>query len=113
MEMLGSVEDFGIDKITVILNDMHHSIENQSRSIYVTLPRKLGANECKPHWTTSLINHLTTSWPEFQGIEDVAKLDPKVNKKVVTELKTLEPGVPYSRSERLSKELYKYVIPKV
>src|SRR5438132_2934694 len=58
-ELLQATDEFGIDKITEIANDMYNSgniPEDLSKSIYIALPKKPGATECELHRTISLMS---------------------------------------------------------
>ena len=61
-EMLTALDDFGIKKITELINEIYNSgeiPEELSRSIFIALPKKPGANECGLHRTISLMSHIT------------------------------------------------------
>lgn len=62
VEMLSASDDFGINKDTDVINELHDSWDimgDRSRSISIVLPKKPGANECKLHQTLGLANHIT------------------------------------------------------
>lgn len=59
IEMLTVIDNFRIDKITEMMEyDSGEILEDYSRSIFIALLKKPGANECKFHWTLSLMNHI-------------------------------------------------------
>ncbi|MGX9987587.1 reverse transcriptase domain-containing protein [Soonwooa purpurea] len=61
-EMMTALDDFGIEKLTEITNGIYNSgeiPEDLSRSIFIALPKKPGANECELHRTISLMSHMT------------------------------------------------------
>lgn len=58
-ELLQATEEFSVDKITEIANDMYNSgniPEDLSKSIFIALPKKPGATECELHRTISLMS---------------------------------------------------------
>ena len=62
IEMIGALEDFGIQKVTDVLNEIYDTGEipsDLSRSIFIALPKKPGATECEFHRTISLMSHVT------------------------------------------------------
>ena len=62
IEMLTALEEFGIEKLTDLVNEIYDSgdiPEDLSKSIFITLPKKPGAVECELHRTTSLMSHIT------------------------------------------------------
>ena len=61
-EMMLALEDYGIDKLTDIVNGIYDTgviPEDLSRSIFIALPKKPGATECELHRTISLMSHMT------------------------------------------------------
>lgn len=49
-EMLSPLVDFGIDKITKVINELYNAgdiLKHLSKSIFVTLPKNPGADECR------------------------------------------------------------------
>ena len=61
-EMLIALEDYGIDKLTDIVNEIYDTgviPEELSRSIFIALPKRPGATECELHRTISLMSHMT------------------------------------------------------
>ena len=61
-EMMIALEDYGIDKLTDIVNEIYDTgviPEDLSRSIFIALPKKPGATECELHRTISLMSHMT------------------------------------------------------
>ena len=62
IELLEALEEFGVDQITKILNNIYDTSEipeDLSKSIFITLPKKAGAIECELYSTISLMSHLT------------------------------------------------------
>ena len=62
VELLEALEDYGIDKITTLLNQIYdsgHIPPDISKSIFRALPKKPGATECELHRTISLIRQTT------------------------------------------------------
>ena len=62
IELLEALEEFGVDQITKILNNIYETSqrpEDLSKSIFIALPKKAGAIECELHRTISLMSHLT------------------------------------------------------
>ncbi|XP_037776725.1 uncharacterized protein LOC119573587 [Penaeus monodon] len=59
-EMIVVLEDFGIEKLTEVLNEVYDSgqIPDLSKSIFIALPKKTGAIECESHRTISLMGHV-------------------------------------------------------
>ena len=62
VEMIHALEDFGIDKLTEIINRIYDTgcfPEDLSRSIFIALPKKPSAAECEQHRTISFMSHVT------------------------------------------------------
>ena len=62
IELLEALEEFGVDQIIKFLNKIYGTgqmPEDLSKSIFIALPKKAGAIECKLHRTISLMSHLT------------------------------------------------------
>ena len=62
VEMIESLDEFGIDMLTDFLNAIYDSGEipsDLSKSICIALPKKPGATECESHRTISLMSHIT------------------------------------------------------
>ena len=60
--MVTAVEEFGIKKVTKLLNTIHAAGEiptDLKKSVYIALPPKTGTVECEQHRTISLMSHLT------------------------------------------------------
>jgi len=60
-EMLTSLEDFGMEKLTELINKIYNSGEipkDLSKSIFIALPKKPGAIACELHRTISLMSHV-------------------------------------------------------
>ena len=58
-ELLHATEEFSVEKITEIANDIYNSGEipdDLSKSIFIALPKKPGATECELHRTISLMS---------------------------------------------------------
>ena len=58
-ELLHASEEFSVEKITEIANDIYNSgnmPEDLSKSIFIALPKKPGATECELHRTISLMS---------------------------------------------------------
>src|SRR5207244_2897663 len=58
-ELLQTAEEFSVDKITEIANDMYNSgniPEDLLKSIFIALPKKPGATECELHRIISLMS---------------------------------------------------------
>ena len=56
------IEDYGIDKITTLLNKIYNTGQispDISKSIFLTLPKKPGATESELHRTISLMSLIT------------------------------------------------------
>ena len=61
VEMIEALEDFGINTLTEIINEIYDSgsiPEDLSRSIFIALPKKSNATECELHRTISLMSHV-------------------------------------------------------
>ena len=59
-EMLKTLEDFGIDKLTELFNDIYSNgtfPEELLMSVYITLPKQARATECSNFRTISLMPH--------------------------------------------------------
>ena len=60
-EMLRALEDFGVDRLTELFNDMYstgHMPDELLQSIYITLPKKARATECSDYRTLSMMPHV-------------------------------------------------------
>ncbi|MCH9665805.1 MAG: hypothetical protein K0U41_08180 [Gammaproteobacteria bacterium] len=60
-EMITALEEFGIEKLTEVVNEIYDSGEipdDLSKSIFIALPKKPGATECELHRTISLMSHI-------------------------------------------------------
>ena len=61
-EMIKALEGFGITTLTKLINNIYdtgHIPSDLSKSIFIALPKKPNANECKNHHTISLMSHVT------------------------------------------------------
>ena len=61
-EMLKILEEFTIDKLTDLFNDIYNTgylPEELAKSVYIPLPKKAKAVECGDHRTISLMPHVT------------------------------------------------------
>ena len=61
VEMIESLDEFGIDMLTDFMNAIYDSREipsDLSKSIFIALPKKPGATECESHRTISLMRHI-------------------------------------------------------
>ena len=61
-EMIMALEDYGIDKLTDVINKIYDTGEfptDLSKSIFVAIPKKPGAIECEHHRLISLMSHIT------------------------------------------------------
>ncbi|XP_020910637.1 uncharacterized protein LOC110248415 [Exaiptasia diaphana] len=61
-EMMEALEDLGVEKITRLSNLIYQESQipvKMCKSIFITLPKKLGANKCELHRTISLKSHVT------------------------------------------------------
>lgn len=60
IEILASLDHFGIDKVTEVLNELYRSgeISDLSRSIFIAFPKQPGANDYKLHRTMILMSHI-------------------------------------------------------
>ena len=59
--MIEALEDFGIDTMTEIINELYDSgtiPEDLSKSIFIALPKNPNATECELHGTISLVSHV-------------------------------------------------------
>lgn len=62
MEMLSALDNLRIDKIIEIIYKKYDTgdiLEDLNRSIFIKLPNKFGANECKFHQTIKLMSHIS------------------------------------------------------
>ena len=62
IEMIKALDDFGIEKLTVIANEIYDTgkiPQDLSKSIFIALPKKPGTIECELHRTISLMSHIT------------------------------------------------------
>ena len=61
-EMITALEDYGIDKLTDVINKIYDSGEFQAdlcKSIFVIIPKKPGAIHCEHHRLISFMSHVT------------------------------------------------------
>lgn len=59
--MLATLKDFGVDKITDIINVIYNGGDIQEdiiRYIFIALAKNPDAIECGLHWTISLMSHI-------------------------------------------------------
>ena len=62
IEMIETLEEYGVDKLTEIINKIYDDgkfPEDLSKSIFITLPKKPGAVDCEQHRTISLMSPVT------------------------------------------------------
>ena len=62
IELIEALEEYGIEKVTTLLNEIYDTGQipvDMSRSIFIALPKKPGATDCKLHRTISLMSHVT------------------------------------------------------
>ena len=62
MEEVEALGEFGIEKVTDILNEIYHNGDiptDISKSIFIALPKKPGPTVCELHRTISLMSHVT------------------------------------------------------
>ena len=62
VELLEALEDYGIDKITTLLNEIYDTSQippDISKFIFIALSKKPGATECELHRTSNLMRHIT------------------------------------------------------
>ena len=60
-EMITSLEEYGVSKVTDIINEIYDTgeiPEDLCRSIFIALPKKPGTVECELHRTISLRSHI-------------------------------------------------------
>lgn len=60
--MFSALDDFGIDKIIDAVNKIYDSgniLEDVTKSILVSLPKRPAANEYDPHGAISLMSHIS------------------------------------------------------
>ena len=81
-EMLQATEDFSVDKITSIANQIYDTGEFQNelmQSIFIAIPKKAGASECELHRTISLMSVVTKIILEVLLMRIRSKLRPEIN----------------------------------
>lgn len=74
IDMLATLNDFGIDKITDIIKDIYNGgdiPEDIIRSIFIALAKNPDAIECRLHWTISLTRHLPKL--TIRGLMNIAR----------------------------------------
>ena len=62
IEVVTALEDIGIEKVTEVINEIYNTGEipvDLSKSIFIALLKRAGANECELHRTISLLSHIT------------------------------------------------------
>ena len=62
IEMIEALEEYSVEKLTKIINKIYDDgkfLEDLSKSIFITLPKKPGAVACEQHHTISLMSHVT------------------------------------------------------
>ena len=80
-EMLKLLEDFGVEKMTELFNDIYssgHIPDELLKSVYITLPKKARATECADHRTISLMPHVLKVF--LKVIQE--RINHKINKEV-------------------------------
>ena len=83
MEMIDALEDFGIEKLTKVLNVVYDSgeiPEDLSKSIFIALPKKPGAIECELHRTISLMSHVTKILLRILMMRARCRIRPEIGK---------------------------------
>ena len=83
IEMILALEDFGIDKLTEILNEVYNSGEipdDLSKSVFIALPKKPGAIECELHRTISLMSHVVKILLRILMKRARSKIRPEIGK---------------------------------
>jgi len=82
-EMIVVLEDFGIEKLTEVLNEVYDSgqiPEDLSKSIFIALPKKTGAIECELHRTISLMSHVIKILLRILMMRARSKIKPEIGK---------------------------------
>ena len=62
VELLEALEDYGIDKVTTLHNEIHDTGQippDISKSIFIALSKKPGTTECELHRTIGFRSHIT------------------------------------------------------
>ena len=68
IEMIEVLEEYGVEKLIEIINKIYDNgkfQEDLSKAIFITLPKKPSAVDCKQHHTISLMSHVTKIILEF------------------------------------------------
>ncbi|XP_037779155.1 uncharacterized protein LOC119575579 [Penaeus monodon] len=82
-EMIVPQEEFGIEKLTDVINEIYDSGEFPevlSKSIFIALPKKPGAIECELHRTISLMSQITKIILKVIMARARSKLRPEIGK---------------------------------
>ena len=83
VELIKSLEEFGINKLTEILNEMYESgnlPDDLLKSVFITLPKKPGAVECEAYRTISLMSHVIKILLRILMTRLRSKLRPEISK---------------------------------
>ena len=81
--MIAALDEFGMDKVTEVINQIYDSGEiptELSKSIFIALPKKQGAIECELHRTISLMSHMMKIILNILMLRTRSKLSPEFGK---------------------------------
>ncbi|GFR66969.1 hypothetical protein ElyMa_003694800 [Elysia marginata] len=78
VEMIEALEEYGVEKLTSLLNDTGEIPTDISRSVFIALPKKPGATECKLHRTISLMSRVTKILLRVVMIRIRSKIKPEI-----------------------------------
>ena len=97
VELIKSLEEFGINKLTEILNEMYESgnlPDDLLKSVFITLPKKPGAVECEAYRTISLMSHVIKILLRILMTRLRSKLRPEISKHNVVLYPAVGPETP-------------------
>ena len=80
---MAALDDFGIEKITDIINEIYESGDiptDLSKSIFIVISKKSGAIECEMRRTISLLSHITKLILRVIMMRVRSKLKPEIGK---------------------------------
>ena len=83
IEMIVALEDFGVEKLTEVLNEVYDCgeiPEDLSKSIFIALPKKPGAIECELHRTISLMSHVVKILLRILMMRARSRIKPEIGK---------------------------------
>ena len=107
---LTALEEFGIDRVTEIVNEIHDSGEipvDMTKSIFIALPKKPGITDCELHRTISLMSHMTKILMRIVMKRTKYRNRPEIGEEHMAFCRTLAREMPFLLSDSYQKERWK------